>query len=217
MTLMEPTALVVGLLKKRLLRFMKQPLFYFCCMEKYISLIRGINVTGHRIIKMTELKQLYEDLGFQEVQTYIQSGNVIFKLDGESSCMELSSRIEKAIFEKFGYNVSVIIRTPEELAKVLNINPYCNADGTFKDNIYITFLEDYPTVENLEKIRPLSFHPDRFTILGKEVFIDCASGYGTTKLSNTFFENKLNVRATTRNWKTAVKLLEMAGIITDSE
>jgi uncharacterized protein (DUF1697 family) len=179
-------------------------------MKTYISILRGINVTGYRMIKMPELKKLYEGLGFIDVVTYIQSGNVIFKAIDNPGIKELSLKIEKEILKQFGYDVPVIIRTPEEMTAALTANPFRNADGTVADKIYITFLGDIPGEENLEKINPVNYLPDRFIILGKEIYLDCAAGYGTTKLSNTFFENKLKVRATTRNWKTVNALVELA-------
>ena len=173
-------------------------------------MLRGINVSGQRLIRMPELKNLYENLGFIEVATYIQSGNVIFKTDKNLDPVVLSSRVEQAIFDKFGFEVPVIIRTPQELALVKNLNPFHHPDGKLKENIYITFLEKEPLPGYVDKINPFDYKPDRFVVQGKEIYIDCAAGYGTTKLSNTFFENKLKVRATTRNWKTVITLLQLA-------
>lgn len=178
-------------------------------METYISILRGINVTGSKVIKMTDLEKIYHDLGFQDVKTYIQSGNVVFKSDAGLHPREISAQIEKEIQSRFGYIVPVIIRTPEELRSVISSNPFRHGDGTVAKKIYITFLEDIPLPENIEKIRSINFYPDRFSISGKEIYIDCAAGYGTTKLSNTFFEKSLKTRATTRNWNTVTKLLEM--------
>lgn len=159
---------------------------------------------------MAELAELYKKLGFNSVLTYIQSGNVIFKTDEDGSAQVFSEKIEQAILDRFGFNVAVLLRTPEELNAAIEHNPFKNPDGTKKENIYITFLENPPLMNDLEKIKKLSFLPDRFVINGMEIFIDCAGGYGTTKLSNTFFENKLKVRATTRNWRTIGNLLLLA-------
>jgi uncharacterized protein (DUF1697 family) len=179
--------------------------------KTYISMLRAINVLGKRMIKMPELAKLYEDLGFHDVQTYIQSGNVIFKADDGISSEILSANIEQAILEKFGFNVPVILRTPEEIASCIQHNPFHNTDGSPKDNIYVTFLESEPSEGLSEAIRRQAYFPDRFFIIRREIYIDCAGGYGTTKLSNTFFEKKLRVRATTRNWKTVNTLYEIAG------
>ena len=175
-------------------------------------MLRGINVSGKRLIRMPELVKLYHDLGYNGVSTYIQSGNVIFNTDKGLKAKELALMIEKAIKDKYGFDVPVIIRTPQEIAAVIEANPFHNADGAAKDNIYITFLENIPSQENLDKIKPFDYYPDKFVVNAKEIYLDCASGYGTTKLSNTFFENRLKVRATTRNWKTVNTLLQMATV-----
>jgi uncharacterized protein (DUF1697 family) len=173
-------------------------------------MLRGINVSGHNPIKMAELKKLYETIGFQDVKTYIQSGNIVFKTTGNQLSKDVSVTIESAILEQFGFHVPVITRSPEELLGIINGNPFRNADNTVFDKIYITFLEDIPLQELTVNINPLGFLPDRFVITGREIYISCTSGYGTTKLSNTFFENKLKMKATTRNWKTIRALVEMA-------
>lgn len=181
-------------------------------MKTYVSMLRGINVSGQKMIKMPELKQLYEDIGFSGVVTYIQSGNVVFSTGGNDIKEDLIEKIEKAILEKFGFQVPVIIRTIDELKEVVRAVPFKNSEGIVPGKIYITFLENKPEEGNILKINPFDYKPDRFFIAGKEIYLDCASGYGTTKLSNTFFENKLKVRATTRNWNTVNKLIDLASV-----
>jgi uncharacterized protein (DUF1697 family) len=173
-------------------------------------MLRGINVSGQKLIKMPELKLLFENLGFTGVITYIQSGNVIFSTEEKSGAKNLASKIEKAILIKFGFDVPVIMRTTDELTCALKDNPFQNTEGFVPDKIYITFLEEEPDPEKVLKINPFDFKPDTFIISKKEIYINCASGYGTTKLSNTFFESRLKVRATTRNWKTVNNLVELA-------
>jgi uncharacterized protein (DUF1697 family) len=183
-------------------------------MKTYISMLRGINVSGQKLIKMPELKRLYEDIGFSGVVTYIQSGNVVFSTEEDIKARDLAQKIEKAVREKFSFDVPVIIRTRDELKDIIAAVPFKNPGGVVPDKVYITFLEDIPEEANVLKIHPLDYKPDRFVILGKEIYLDCASGYGTTKLSNTFFENKLKVRATTRNYNTVNKLIELAEDLT---
>jgi uncharacterized protein (DUF1697 family) len=179
-------------------------------MTTYISLIRGINVSGQKKILMPELKALYEGLGFSRVMTYIQSGNVIFSTDINTPVPLLSSRIEKAISDKYGFNIPVIIRTIEEIKAILAANPFIKSSEQVIEKYYVTFLEEKPLKADIEKINPFNFLPDKFFIVEREIYLNCASGYGTTKLSNTFFENKFKVKATTRNWNTVNKLLELA-------
>ena len=181
-------------------------------MSTYISILRGINVSGQKIIRMTELKALYEELGFNEVVTYIQSGNVIFRTGLEVPAKVLTDKIEEAINTRFGFNVPVIIRTVDEMIKTIRANPFLKGEGQVTEKLYITFLEEKPLIADIEKINQFDFFPDKFIILGREVYLDCAGGYGTTKLSNNFFESKLKIKATTRNWNTVNKLVELAEI-----
>jgi len=179
-------------------------------MPTYISMLRGINVSGQKQIRMPDLKALYEGLSFYNAITYIQSGNVIFDHVPGTPVRELSGKIEDAIINKFGFHVPVILRTVDEMKAIIKANPYINDVEKFPEKHYITFLEERPEMTVLEKINPYEFLPDKFIIIEREIYLNCAAGYGTTKLSNTFFENKLKVRATTRNWNTVNKLMELA-------
>lgn len=168
-------------------------------MTTYLSILRGINVSGQKMIKMPDLKALYENMGFKNVSTYIQSGNVIFENKEDN---ELSKKIEKKIFEKYDFHVPIIIRSTKEIETTINENTFLKKKNIELDKLHVTFLEDIPLKENIEKIKDVKFEPDRFYISGKTVYLYCPNGYGKTKLNNTFFENKLKVNATTRNWKT---------------
>jgi len=173
--------------------------------QSYISILRGINVSGQKKILMADLKTLIETLEFKEVFTYIQSGNVVFKSDGKLPDMGLAKKIEAAIEKKYGFQVPVIIRNIEELDKVISNNPFLAIE-----KLHVTFLSQAPKENNIKSIENIDFSPDRFFIKGKEVFLHIPESYGETKLSNKFFENKLKVTATTRNWKTVNKLFEIA-------
>ncbi len=178
-------------------------------MQTYISILRGINVGGQKKINMKELKALYEDMGFQNVRTYIQSGNVVFE-HKNSQHKDLPEKVGQKIFEKYGFEVPVIIRTVEEIENVLNTNPLLKKENVLIDRLYVTFLADEPQKEHLEKIKSYDYPPEEFIILGKEVYLYCPTGYGEAKLNNNFFENKLKVTATTRNWRTVNELLKIA-------
>ena len=179
-------------------------------MARYISILRGINVGGNRKILMADLKNLYEKLGFQNVQTYIQSGNVIFDSDQKESNTDLEQKIQQTISETFGFDVPVIVRTAEEMAESIANNPFWKGKGAYIDRLHLTFLKEMPTPEKLEKIKTMAFPPDKYEIIGKEIFIFCSAGYSDSKLTNQFFESKLGTTATTRNWKTVIKLHELA-------
>jgi len=176
---------------------------------RYISILRGINVGGNRKILMKDLKVLFEKLGFANVETYIQSGNVIFESDLKLSTADLEQNIQQAITETFGFDVPVIVRTADEWDKSIVNNPFWKEKDADIDRLHLTCLKEIPSPELLEKIKLSQFLPDRYEIIGKDVFIFCAAGYGTSKLVNPFFESKLKVPATTRNWKTVMKLHEM--------
>ncbi|MCW3086125.1 MAG: hypothetical protein JWP12_3491 [Bacteroidetes bacterium] len=177
-------------------------------MKTYISILRGINV-GKKQVLMADLKKLYEGLKFKDITTYIQSGNVIFKAETKLSDTALAQKIEEVIFKKYAFEVPVIIRSADELATAIKINPFLKDKKINTEKLHVTFLSDVPEKANTESIKDLTFPPDQFVVLGKEVFIHCPESYGETKLSNKFFENKLKVSATTRNWNTVNKLLEM--------
>lgn len=175
--------------------------------KKYISILRGINVGGKRKILMTDLKDLYSDLGFINCITYIQSGNVVFHYKDVPNT-EIEQKIEKAISSKYGFDVPVIVRTKEEFHDAVHSNPYLEDKEI--DSLCLTFLNQTPQVEKVEIIEKLSFTPDEFQTIGSNVYIFCPGPYHKTKLSNQFFESKLKVKATTRNWKTVMKLLEIS-------
>lgn len=157
---------------------------------------------------MVELKTLYEKAGFKKITTYIQSGNVVFEAD-KPDLDALPAKIGQMIFKKYGFNVPVIIRTVDEMQAVVDNNPMLKNKSMDIEKLHVTFLSEKPAKEHLEKIAAYQYKPDEYIIGGKEVFIFCPNGYGNTKLSNTFFENKLKVTATTRNWRTVNELLRM--------
>ena len=175
-------------------------------MHTYISILRGINVSGQKKIIMTDLVKLYEDLGFTDVKTYIQSGNVVFNSTKKVSNSLLVKQIETKINEIYGFLVPVIIRTVDDLSKIIASNPFKNETS---ENLYITFLSNLPNSNHLENLTELNYLLDEFIVIEKEIYLNVSS-YGTTKLSNSFFENKLKVTATTRNWNTVNKLLAIS-------
>ena len=171
-------------------------------MPAYVALLRGINVGGARKVPMSDLRALFATLGHTGVQTYIQSGNVVFGAKAGTPA-RVRSAIEKAIEAEFGFEVSVLLRTAADLAAVVKRNPY-GADA------YVTFLDDSAAPARVKAIDAKEYAPDEFVVQGREIFVRCPNGYGRTKLNNTFFERKLATTATTRNWKTVTTLLEWA-------
>ena len=176
-------------------------------MNKRIAILRGINVGGKRKILMADLKSMCEKLELKNVKTYIQSGNLIFNSDRQNS--DLENDLEKAILENFGFEVPVIVRTEKELESAINNNPFFDKDSDIKQ-LHLTFLKEKPCQENVDKIITYNYEPDEFKIKDKDTFIFCSGKYHQSKLTNNFFEKQLMVGATTRNWKTVMKLLELS-------
>jgi uncharacterized protein (DUF1697 family) len=180
-------------------------------MARYISILRGINVGGKNKIQMNGLKSLYENLKFTNVVTYIQSGNIIFETDSNPATKYFSKLIEEAIYEHYKFSVPVIIRSLEEMKNVILTNPFIAERAINIEKLHVTFLSEVPESYLVSNIKSLIFLPDRFKIIEREVYLYCPNGYGTTKLNNSFFESKLKITASTRNWNTINKLVELAG------
>ena len=174
---------------------------------RFASILRGINVGGHRKILMKDLVALYSNLGFLNIKTYIQSGNVVFDSELDSSTLEtiIQAEIEKV----FGIDVPVIIRNHTELLKIIESNPYSELTASNSDKLYITFLKTKPDSSRVDSIDRISFDHDVFKIIDSEIFILFEDKASNSKLTNNFFESKLKVTCTSRNWNTVMKILEM--------
>ena len=182
-------------------------------MATFTSVLRGINVSGQKKILMADLKELYAALNFKNVTTYIQSGNVVFNTDSSLSNQDIANEIEKAIQQKYSFAVPVIIRRTPELAQIMAANPFLLDSSIDPEKLHITFLAEIPQKSNLEKLNTFNYPPDQFEVLGQEIHLHIPERYGDTKLSNSFFETKLKVSATTRNWKTVNQLNQMATLL----
>jgi uncharacterized protein (DUF1697 family) len=180
-------------------------------MQTYISLLRAINVLGKHPIKMKDLKQLYEKLGFTQVQTYIQSGNVVFKSDSNNKSL-LAVSITKAIREEYGYEVPVLVLDKAHLERVVNANPFTKQFSKDISFLHLTFLAGTPGQVDEEELRARLSGQEEMALTGEAVYLYCPHGYGRFRLDNNYLERKLGVRATSRNWKTTLKLLEMASM-----
>ena len=170
--------------------------------EAYIILLRGINVSGKNKIPMLDLRTLLNDLEYQNVQTYIQSGNII--LESTFSKNETSQRINKSIKEKFGFDIPVIVRTIPELKKTIENYPFSIENEKI---VAFTFLDRSSEIKEIE-IKNIG--EDQYKINGDVVYLNCPSTFAKTKISNNVLEKKLQVIATTRNLRTTLKLLELS-------
>ena len=176
-------------------------------MKTYIALLRGINVSGKNIIKMEALKKLFFDLGFEKVQTYIQSGNVIFTNNQNLSKTDLAQLITSKIKATFELNIPVLILENEELKTNIALLPFFDFE---EKNIYLTFLNEYTKVSNFDKILEKKSEGETIIITENVVYLECKNGYGNKKLTNVVLEKQLNVLCTTRNLKTSKKILELS-------
>lgn len=179
-------------------------------MREYLAILRGINVSGKNKILMKDLKMHFEKNGFENVITYIQSGNILFNLPDAKEINQIEDLISQIILDEYYFNIPVIVLELKFLKRIIENNPFklnANFDST---KLYITFLKDSPLRENLKKIEEYDYPPDEFIIKNNLAYIYCPEKYGKTKLSNKFFENKLKVSATTRNWKTINKVIDLA-------
>jgi uncharacterized protein (DUF1697 family) len=179
-------------------------------MVTYISFLRGVNMTGHNSIKMTDLSALYVNLGLKDAETFIQSGNVIFNDVGDITPSALSLNIEKAILKRFNYKVPVMIRTNQELIDLFSSNPFLGETNFDPAKMAVIFLHESPTETQIQKVANIDYPPDKFKINDREIFIYCPNGFGRTKLYTNFFEKKMGVIGTARNWKTITTILNIA-------
>ncbi|MCB0515066.1 MAG: DUF1697 domain-containing protein [Chitinophagales bacterium] len=177
-------------------------------MTTFISLLRGINVSGKNKIKMQELRALYEALGFHEVQSYVQSGNVVFASD-TINANALAACIAQGIKKEFGLEVPVLVFSYEHFAEMVQSNPFCQSGSRDEKAIYYTFLAEKPADFAEAALRSKMLPEEEIYLSERVVYLYCPQSYSDTKLSNNFLESKLKVTATTRNLRTCNTLLEM--------
>ena|SRR5450631_4339722 len=181
-----------------------------------ISLLRGVNVGGHNKIKMDALRALYESLRLRDAQTYVQSGNVVFRTDLRN-LVSLASRIEKAIEESFGFRPAVIVRTREDLRDVIARNPFAARRDLDPSKFLVTFLASDPSAEARDEILAIKTDPDELRMSGRELYTYYPNGMARPKLSWAVIERKLKTSGTGRNWNSVLKLLEIAERLETSE
>jgi uncharacterized protein (DUF1697 family) len=157
---------------------------------------------------MDQLRDWCAGLGFENVRTYVQSGNLVFQT--RAGISKWQTALEQKLAAELKRPATVIARTPAEFEQIIAGNPFLSENGIDTSRLHVTFLAAAPTPALISSLGALKAAGDRFAVRGKEVFLHCPSGYGETKLSNSAFEKVLAVKATTRNWNTVNKLLQMA-------
>ena len=181
-------------------------------MHTYIVFLRGINVGGQKKIRMSELSSSLSNAGFHSVQTYIQSGNLIVK--SKASKNKVSAKIHQVILDSFGYDVPVLTLKFSTLQKILKENPYPATEEDHK-GIYFVLLYERPNSALSEALQSEVFPNEEFTITPTCIYLNCHAGYGRAKCNNNFFERRLKIQATARNWKTMNRMEEMASEMTE--
>ena len=176
-------------------------------MTTFIALLRGINVSGKNRICMPDLKNALESLKLSAVETYIQSGNVVFDCEAIDP-EDLTRLIEGKIVKSFGANMEVLLRELDSLQRIVENNPFRPGAKFNPEKLHITFLSDIP--RSPESMVSGEQNDDVFQRKECDIYLYCPNGYGRTKFSNAYFEKVMGIPATTRNWKTVNTLVEIA-------
>jgi len=173
----------------------------------YVALLRGINVGGRTKIAMADLRTLFASLGAEDVTTYVQSGNVVFKSGAPAA--GLAQSIERRIADELGLRVTVVIRTAAELARVVSANPFADR-GAEPKTLHVIFLAEKPAATRVRALDATRGEPDEFRVVRREIYLHYPNGYGRSKITNAWFEKELGAAGTARNWRTVTTLAELA-------
>lgn len=174
----------------------------------HVALLRGVNVGGKNRLPMKALVAMFCDSGCRDVRTYIQSGNVLFKAD-TALVHRVPALVTKAISARFGFNVPIVTRTVAELADVASSNPFLK-HGADPKTLHVAFLLDRPSKSSVSEPEPDRSPPDEFAVRGREIYLRCPNGVARSKLTAQYFDSRLNTTSTARNWRTVMRLLELA-------
>ena len=177
-------------------------------MTTHLALLRGINVSGHSMIKMDALKTTLENIGFRNVETYIQSGNVFVDSEEENAAA-VGFKIKQEIFKIFGHEVPVVVIGKQDLEACFKNNAYLKEHEVDTKKLYVAFISTTLSSTSMNDLRISQFKPDEASIDGNKIFIKYAVGAGKTRFDQKYIEKKLNVIATIRNWNTVTQLLKM--------
>ncbi|AYN03927.1 DUF1697 domain-containing protein [Flavobacterium sp. 140616W15] len=177
-------------------------------MTTHLALLRGINVSGHNMIKMEALKTTLENIGFKNVQTYIQSGNVFVDTE-EDNASKVGFLIKQEIFKVFGHEVPIVVISKEDLEACFKNNPFLKEKDADIKKLYVAFVSIALRSESINDLKISQFKPDEASIDGNRIFIKYAVGAGKTRFDQKYIEKKLNVTATIRNWNTVTQLLKI--------
>ena len=174
----------------------------------HAALLRGINVGGKNKVSMAALAEVFTRAGCTDVRTYIQSGNVVF-VAAQASARRISSLVAQQIRERFGFDAPVVIRTAEELRRIAASNPFLRSEVDMR-SLHVAFLANAPDARRVAGLDPTRSPGDDFQVVGREVYLHLPNGVARTKLTNRYFDTALATVSTIRNWRTVLKLVELA-------
>ena len=178
-------------------------------MPRLVALLRGINVGGHKKVPMARLREILGEAGFEDVKTYVQSGNVVLTAPPRRSPAKVGREIEQAIEREFGFDVAVVMRTRDEIAALVEEDPLGEVadDPTYR---VVVFLAEQLDRERLADVDPAAFAPEAFLLRDREIVMWAPNGQRDSRLVKALSEKRTGVLGTARNWRTVLKLLEMA-------
>jgi len=174
----------------------------------YVALLRGINVGGKNKLPMKDLAAMFSAAGCASVETYIQSGNVVFEAH-PAVAERLPATIAGTILERWRYRVPVVVRTADEVKDVARGNPFVAA-GQSPDALHVVFLADKPRPAGVASLDVRRSPPDEFAVRGREIYLRLPNGVARSKFTNAYFDSTLGTTSTVRNWRTVLKLVEMS-------
>ena len=177
-------------------------------MTTHLALLRGINVSGHNMIKMEALKTTLEAIGFENVQTYIQSGNVFVDSEDDNAAA-VGFKIKQEIFKAFGHEVPVVVIGKSDLEACFKNNPFLKENDLDIKKIYVAFISTTLRSESINDLKISQVKPDQACVDASRIYIKYTVGAGKTRLDQKYIEKKLNVTATIRNWNTVTQLLQL--------
>ena len=174
----------------------------------HVALLRGVNL-GKRRLPMKELARIFEEAGAAGVRTYIQSGNVVYRASA-ARARRVPALVETAIAERFGFDAPVVTRTAAEMATIVRANPYAREAAADPKSVHVGFLRDEPAASAVSALDPDRSPPDTFVVMGREIYFHFPNGLAKSKLTNPWFDSRLDTVSTMRNWRTVITLEEMA-------
>ena len=178
-------------------------------MPTWIALLRAINVGGRNMVSMPQLRKALEADGFADVRSYVQSGNIVVR-SSRRSANSVGKQIGGLIEREFGFAVPVVMRTPGELAEVIEANPFPDAAAERPKLLHVTFLDTDPDADGVDAIHSDDLTRDVCRVIGRQLYVDYVDGVHGSKLTLPYFSRRLGVDGTARNWRTVLALAELS-------